>query len=153
MKVPPVSLSGIHRAGPLCCPRGWSTLLVTRYIERTELTRNLVAPVSLKLYSRGLHIKTTWPSHRQTHSGHYRLQPRPLISPPTGARHHAIHNSSAPSKDKMTCISLILSPELLLSVREFWFEHLSGPDSLVMPTTDENKRWFFGGPEFDKVCV
>ncbi|KAL9485225.1 hypothetical protein ACSS6W_004014 [Trichoderma asperelloides] len=42
---------------------------------------------------------------------------------------------------------------LLLSVREFWFEHLSGPDSLVMPTTDENKRWFFGGADFDKLCV
>ncbi|KAL6909100.1 hypothetical protein GGI43DRAFT_379915 [Trichoderma evansii] len=53
----------------------------------------------------------------------------------------------------MACISLILSPDLLLSVREFWFEHLAGPDSLVMPTTDENKRWFFGGAEFDKICV
>ncbi|KAL7920896.1 hypothetical protein ACQKWADRAFT_314400 [Trichoderma austrokoningii] len=53
----------------------------------------------------------------------------------------------------MTCISLILSPDLLLSVREFWFEHLSGPHSLVMPTADENKRWFLGGPKFDKLCV
>ncbi|KAL6867006.1 DUF924 domain-containing protein [Trichoderma novae-zelandiae] len=53
----------------------------------------------------------------------------------------------------MACISLILTPEVLLSVREFWFEHLSGPDALVMPSAQENKRWFFGGPDFDKLCV
>ncbi|RFU74976.1 hypothetical protein TARUN_7257 [Trichoderma arundinaceum] len=53
----------------------------------------------------------------------------------------------------MSCVSLILTPDVLLSVREFWFEHLSGPDSLVMPSVEENKRWFFGGEEFDKLCV
>ncbi|TFA98217.1 hypothetical protein CCMA1212_010075 [Trichoderma ghanense] len=53
----------------------------------------------------------------------------------------------------MACISLILTPEVLLSVREFWFEHLSGPDALVIPSAADNKRWFFGGPEFDKLCV
>ncbi|KAL6695838.1 hypothetical protein J3F84DRAFT_348110 [Trichoderma pleuroticola] len=53
----------------------------------------------------------------------------------------------------MSCVSLILTPDVLLSVREFWFEHLAGPDGLVMPSTEENKRWFFGGSEFDKLCV
>ncbi|UKZ51289.1 hypothetical protein TrVGV298_005047 [Trichoderma virens] len=53
----------------------------------------------------------------------------------------------------MSCVSLILTPDVLLSVREFWFEHLSGPDGLVMPSTEENKKWFFGGPDFDKLCV
>lgn len=115
--------------------------------------KSLVSPVSLNLYSRGLHVKTTFPSHKQTHWRYRRPQPRAFIPVPTGARHHSTDTSYAPSKDKMTCISLILTPDLLQSVREFWFEHLSGPDSLVMPTTDENKRWFFGGPEFDRLCV
>ncbi|KAK1242280.1 hypothetical protein MKX07_000266 [Trichoderma sp. CBMAI-0711] len=53
----------------------------------------------------------------------------------------------------MACISLILTPEVLLSVREFWFEHLSGPDAFIIPSTEDNKRWFFGGPEVDKHCV
>ncbi|KAL6884972.1 DUF924 domain-containing protein [Trichoderma longibrachiatum] len=53
----------------------------------------------------------------------------------------------------MACISLILTPEVLLSVREFWFEHLWGPDALIIPKPEDNKRWFFGGPEFDKLCV
>lgn len=53
----------------------------------------------------------------------------------------------------MSCVSLILTPDLLLSVREFWFEHLAGPDSLVMPSADETKRWFFGGADFDRQCV
>lgn len=150
MKLPPLSLSGIHRAGPLrCCPRGWSTFFTSQYVERTDLNRYIVSPVSLHLYARRLYNRRTLSSHQQTHSG----QPRPFIPTPAGARHHSIDTSSAPSKDKMTCISLILSPDLLLGVREFWFEHLSGPDSLVMPTMDENKRWFFGGAEFDRLCV
>ncbi|PTB66267.1 DUF924-domain-containing protein [Trichoderma citrinoviride] len=53
----------------------------------------------------------------------------------------------------MACISLILTPEVLLGVREFWFEHLSGPDALIIPNAEANKRWFFGGPDFDKLCV
>jgi hypothetical protein len=121
--------------------------------KQIELKIYPVSPVSLQLYARRLHIKTTSSSLQQRHSGHRRLQPRPFISAPAGAHHYSADTPSTTTKDKMSCISLILTPELLLSVREFWFEHLSGPDSLVMPTTDENNRWFFGGSEFDRLCV
>ncbi|KAH0490674.1 hypothetical protein TgHK011_002131 [Trichoderma gracile] len=40
-----------------------------------------------------------------------------------------------------------------MSVREFWFEHLSGPEALVIPRLEDYKRWFSGGPEFDKLCI
>ncbi|KAM4057194.1 class I alpha-mannosidase [Hirsutella rhossiliensis] len=45
-----------------------------------------------------------------------------------------------------------LTPSRLGSVRDLWFEHLSGPDSLVLPSQDDNKRWFMGG-ELDRLCV
>ncbi|KND87006.1 hypothetical protein TOPH_08352 [Tolypocladium ophioglossoides CBS 100239] len=46
-----------------------------------------------------------------------------------------------------------LTPALLRAVRDFWFEHLAGPDSLVLPTSSDSERWFFGGDELDRVCA
>lgn len=46
-----------------------------------------------------------------------------------------------------------VTPALLREVRDVWFEHLASPDSLVMPTWDDSKRWFFGGEALDRVCV
>ncbi|PNY25636.1 MFS sugar transporter [Tolypocladium capitatum] len=46
-----------------------------------------------------------------------------------------------------------LTPALLREVCGFWFEHLASPDSVVLPTQDDSKRWFFGGEELDRACV
>ncbi|POR36995.1 Uncharacterized protein TPAR_02804 [Tolypocladium paradoxum] len=59
-----------------------------------------------------------------------------------------------PARSNMTSsVKPHLTPALLREVRDFWFEHVAGPDSLVMPTWDDSKRWFFGGEELDRVCV
>lgn len=47
----------------------------------------------------------------------------------------------------------LLMPALLRDVRNFWFEHLAGADSLVLPSADEVQRWFAGGAAFDDACV
>ncbi|KYK56483.1 hypothetical protein DCS_03483 [Drechmeria coniospora] len=46
-----------------------------------------------------------------------------------------------------------LTPALLAEVRDFWFEHLAGPDSLVIPVREDSMRWFAGGEELDRLCV
>ncbi|KAL7792458.1 hypothetical protein V8C37DRAFT_380373 [Trichoderma ceciliae] len=133
MKAPLVSLSGGRLSGPLYGPR--------------------FSCVASQVYSRGAQAKRTELNRKQTISGHYRPQSGAFASSPIHSRDYATDTSQTPSKDGMSCVSLILTPDVLLSVREFWFEHLSGPDSLVMPSAEENKRWFFGGAEFDRLCV
>lgn len=56
--------------------------------------------------------------------------------------------SSVPSDLKQT-----LTPALLQDVRNFWFDHLSSEDALILPGQSEMKRWFMRDPEFDKACV
>lgn len=56
--------------------------------------------------------------------------------------------STVPSELKQT-----LTPNLLKDVRNFWFDHLSGEDSLILPNQDDMKRWFTRDAEFDKACV
>ncbi|PHH64741.1 hypothetical protein CDD81_4003 [Ophiocordyceps australis] len=46
-----------------------------------------------------------------------------------------------------------LTPALLNKLHEFWFQHLDGPDALVVPSSSDNKRWFAGGAELDHECV
>jgi len=52
---------------------------------------------------------------------------------------------SAAVKDAVT-------PALLREVRDFWFEHLTNPKALIMPSFEDNKRWFFGGAALDEAC-
>lgn len=47
----------------------------------------------------------------------------------------------------------ILSPALLEDVRNFWFDHLSTEDALILPGQSEFKRWFSQDAEFDQACV
>lgn len=56
--------------------------------------------------------------------------------------------STVPSALKQT-----LTPALLKDVRNFWFEHLSNEDSLILPGQSDMKRWFIRDAEFDKACV
>ncbi|KAJ6446790.1 delta(14)-sterol reductase [Purpureocillium lavendulum] len=53
---------------------------------------------------------------------------------------------SAAVKDAVT-------PALLREVRDFWFEHLTDPKALILPTFADNKRWFMGGPALDEACT
>jgi uncharacterized protein (DUF924 family) len=46
-----------------------------------------------------------------------------------------------------------LTPALLEDVRNFWFDHLSSEDALILPGQSEMKRWFMRDSEFDKACV
>lgn len=46
-----------------------------------------------------------------------------------------------------------LTPTLLEDVRNFWFDHLSGEDALILPGSSEMQRWFSRDAEFDKACV
>lgn len=55
---------------------------------------------------------------------------------------------AVPSQLKQT-----LTPVLLEDVRNFWFDHLSSEDALIVPGQNDMKRWFTRDAEFDKVCV
>ena len=55
-------------------------------------------------------------------------------------------NMSAAVKDAVT-------PALLREVRDFWFEHLTNPKALIMPSFEDNKRWFFGGAALEEACT
>lgn len=46
-----------------------------------------------------------------------------------------------------------LTPTILEDVRNFWFDHLSGEDALILPGSSEMQRWFSRDAEFDKACV
>jgi uncharacterized protein (DUF924 family) len=46
-----------------------------------------------------------------------------------------------------------LTPALLEGVRNFWFDHLSSEDALILPGQSEMQRWFMRDSEFDKACV
>lgn len=48
-------------------------------------------------------------------------------------------------------VESLLAPEILLSVRELWFQHLSGTD-IVLPRQEAVKIWFMGG-ELDQICM
>ena len=56
------------------------------------------------------------------------------------------------STAKMAELRSTVSPELLASVRDFWFEHVTNEDDLILPSQDVFMPWFAGG-EFDKRCV
>lgn len=47
----------------------------------------------------------------------------------------------------------LLGPARLREVRDFWLEHLAGPDALVLPSQADHARWFAGGEELDRACV
>lgn len=46
-----------------------------------------------------------------------------------------------------------LTPTLLEDVRNFWFDHLSSEDALILPESSDMQRWFSRDEEFDKACV
>ncbi|KJZ68174.1 hypothetical protein HIM_12442 [Hirsutella minnesotensis 3608] len=50
-------------------------------------------------------------------------------------------------------VQLHLSPTLLSEVSDVWFGHLTNSEDLVLPSLDQNARWFVGSDEFDRVCV
>lgn len=45
-----------------------------------------------------------------------------------------------------------LTSSRLAEVRQLWFEHLQGPDSFVLPSQDEMRRWFNSG-DLDRACM
>lgn len=47
----------------------------------------------------------------------------------------------------------ILTPALLEDVRNFWFDHLTTEDALILPGRSEFQRWFTRDAEFDRACV
>lgn len=56
--------------------------------------------------------------------------------------------ANVPSELKQT-----LTPALLEDVRNFWFDHLSGENALIVPGQSEMKRWFSRDTEFDNACM
>ena len=74
------------------------------------------------------------------------------------ARSVASHNPAPSTRKafvsiaKMAELKSIITPELLASVRDFWFEHVKNEDDLILPSQDVFMPWFAGG-EFDKRCV
>ncbi|KJZ74954.1 hypothetical protein HIM_05685 [Hirsutella minnesotensis 3608] len=50
-------------------------------------------------------------------------------------------------------LEALVSRARLVEVRDFWFEHLTGPDDLILFKQEHGKRWFFGGQELDRACV
>jgi uncharacterized protein (DUF924 family) len=52
-----------------------------------------------------------------------------------------------------TDLKQILTPALLETVRNFWFDHCSSEDALILPGPSDMMRWFARDPEFDKACV
>ncbi|KAJ6104438.1 hypothetical protein N7523_010758 [Penicillium sp. IBT 18751x] len=46
-----------------------------------------------------------------------------------------------------------LTPALLENVRNFWFNHFSSQDALILPGQPEMMRWFMRDPGFDQQCV
>lgn len=52
----------------------------------------------------------------------------------------------------MSSIESIITPKVIKDVEDFWFEHLASADELVIPSDVATEKWFFGGPEMDKLC-
>lgn len=46
-----------------------------------------------------------------------------------------------------------LTHDKLEELRAFWFEHLTSDTDRAIPRAEHQRRWFFGGKEFDHVCV
>ncbi|OHX01240.1 DUF924 domain-containing protein [Colletotrichum incanum] len=46
-----------------------------------------------------------------------------------------------------------LTPELLESLRRFWFKHLKTDEAYILPQKSQMGRWFFSDADFDGVCV
>jgi hypothetical protein len=46
-----------------------------------------------------------------------------------------------------------LTHNKLEELRAFWFEHLTSEADRAIPRAENQRRWFFGGKEFDDVCV
>ncbi|KAF4469207.1 hypothetical protein FALBO_3905 [Fusarium albosuccineum] len=39
------------------------------------------------------------------------------------------------------------------ALRNFWFEHLPTDSDRILPKPEKQRRWYFGGKEFDDICV
>ncbi|KAJ5096097.1 hypothetical protein NUU61_005453 [Penicillium alfredii] len=50
-------------------------------------------------------------------------------------------------------LSQSLTPALLDDVRSFWFDHLDGDASRVLPGQSDMQRWFMRDADFDRACV
>ncbi|RMJ18949.1 hypothetical protein CDV36_001407 [Fusarium kuroshium] len=46
-----------------------------------------------------------------------------------------------------------LTHNKLEELRAFWFEHLTSETDRAIPRAEQQRRWFFGGKEFDDICV
>jgi len=46
-----------------------------------------------------------------------------------------------------------LTHNKLEELRAFWFEHLTSEADRVFPRAENQRRWYFGGKEFDDICV
>lgn len=65
-----------------------------------------------------------------------------------------LESSQHQFRDNMTArIESYLTPSLLQEVREFWFEHLDHPDSVVVARPNDNHRWYMGGAALDDACL
>ncbi|UPK89950.1 hypothetical protein LCI18_000885 [Fusarium solani-melongenae] len=64
----------------------------------------------------------------------------------------------SPNMDSQTAKNLDglrehLTHNKLEELRTFWFEHLTSEADRAIPRAENQRRWFFGGKEFDDVCV
>lgn len=52
----------------------------------------------------------------------------------------------------MAQVKDILTPEFLAEIRDFWFEHITEKEDLILPDQKHFMVWFSGG-EFDTRCI
>ncbi|PGH00854.1 hypothetical protein AJ80_09106 [Polytolypa hystricis UAMH7299] len=59
----------------------------------------------------------------------------------------------ARSPNALSELQKTMTPALLDDVRSFWFDHLNGDESLILPGQSEMRHWFLRDAGFDKACV
>ncbi|PHH83257.1 hypothetical protein CDD82_2677 [Ophiocordyceps australis] len=97
-------------------------------------------------------VLATFPTSSLSLSSRPRLLLAKHPSPFSSLNRHLAHSSSRAANMTQNLESQ-LTPTLLSKLHEFWFQHLDGPDALVVPSSNDNMRWFAGGAELDGECV
>ncbi|RSL64554.1 hypothetical protein CEP54_004684 [Fusarium duplospermum] len=62
-------------------------------------------------------------------------------------------NMDSPTAKNLDGLKGQLIHNILEELRAFWFEHLTSEADRAIPRAEQQRRWFFGGKEFDDICV
>ncbi|KAK1758153.1 hypothetical protein QBC47DRAFT_317337 [Echria macrotheca] len=95
---------------------------------------------------------STIPSRRclSTRSHRQQVNNKPTVFKPTSHQRAKMTTNQSPSAD---ILREAFNPAVFDKIRTLWFQNITDPTQLILPTPELAKQWFTSDANFDKLCV